>query len=139
MAYSKQYEVRWADLDPNGHLHGTSYADYALEVRFRYLLEHGFSPAKFQALGFGPVVLSEEHRYLREVLMGDTITVTLHGASKSPDGTRWAVQHEVIKSNGETAATLRVAGAWLDLKSRSLVTPPGDLLELFDRFSETES
>jgi acyl-CoA thioester hydrolase len=139
MSYSKQYEVRWADLDANGHMRMTSYAEYALEVRFRYLWEHGFSPARLYALGIGPVALTEENRYLKEVRMGDTITITLRGASTSADGSRWTVEHEVITSKGDKAAMLRVVGAWLDLKSRKPVAPPADVLELFERFSEVES
>lgn len=138
MSYAKQYEVRWADLDPNSHLRATSYADYATEVRFRFLAEHGFPAARFQALGFAPVIFTEENHYLKEVRMGETITVTLHAASTSPDGTRWTVQHEVLTSTGEKAATLRVTGAWLDLNSRTLTAPPAALLALFDQFPEVE-
>jgi acyl-CoA thioester hydrolase len=136
--YSRKYDVKWADMDPNGHLRHTVYGDYAVDVRFRFLIEHEFPPARFQEMGFGPVILSEENHYFREVLLGETITVTVKLAGLAPDGSRWRMLHEVIKPNGKLSATLRVEGGWLDLRRRKLVAPPPALLELIDDLARSD-
>ena len=64
--YSKSYEIRWADLDANGHLHLTAYAAYALDARVSWLRDNGFSPTRFAQERFGPVVFGETNRYLRK-------------------------------------------------------------------------
>jgi acyl-CoA thioester hydrolase len=133
--YSRIYTVRWADLDPNGQLRHSAYADYGTAVRMHFLADHGFPARRFLELGFGPVLFSETNQYFKEVLIGETITVTLHVVNRSADGTRWSIQHDVIKANGQKAASLNVEGAWIDLRARKLTAPPPELLEMMDRLS----
>ncbi len=135
--FSCTYTVRWADLDPNGQLRHSAYGDYGTAVRMQFLAEHGFSARRFVELGFGPVLFSETNQYFKEVLIGETITVTLHVLNRSADGTRWSIQHEVLKANGQKAASMNVDGAWIDLRARKLTAPPPELLELMDRLSPT--
>lgn len=135
--YFRQYEIRWADLDPNSHMRGSAYADYAVEVRMRYLMEQGFSPQRFAELGFGPVILREENRYLREIQIGETIRINFLGAGMSPDAASWMVQHEFYKSNGKLAAVLKLEGGWLDLHQRRLIAPPEELARLMQNLART--
>jgi acyl-CoA thioester hydrolase len=135
--YSQTYAVKWSDLDPNGHLRHSVYGDYAVDVRIRFLAEHGFPPARFQELKFGPVIMEEHNRFLREVRMGETISVNAQLAGASADGSRWIIQHEVYKPNGKKAAVLRVEGSWIDLDTRRLIAPPPDLSRLFAEMSRT--
>ncbi len=135
--YARRYEIKWADVDPNGHVRHSVYGDYAVDVRVRFLLDHDFPPARFRELGFGPVLLADQSRYLKEVVLGDAITVSMKLAGLAPDGSRWKIQHDVIKVSGEKAATLRVEGAWLDLATRKLIVPPPDLVQLFGQLPRT--
>jgi len=34
IAYSKTFPVLWSDLDPNGHMRGPRYLEYAAEMPF---------------------------------------------------------------------------------------------------------
>ncbi len=129
------YTVRWADLDPNRQLRHSAYGDYGTAVRMQFLADYGFPARRFAELGFGPVLFSETNQYLKEVLIGETITVTLHVGSRSADGTRWSIQHDVFKANGQKAASLKVDGAWIDLRARKLTAPPPELLEVVDCLS----
>ncbi|SRR5579885_2035035 len=133
--YSRTYEVRWADLDPNGQLRHSAYADYGTEVRMRFLADHGFPARRFLELGVAPILFNETNHYLKEVLIGETITVTVRQANRSPDGTRWSIQHDIFKANGQKAASLQVEGAWIDLRTRTLAVPPQELLDVMDRLS----
>ncbi len=136
--FIKHFEIRWADLDPNRHLRHSSFTDYATHVRFSYLREHGFSQRRFAELGLGPVIFREETRFFAEVDAGETITVDFRARGLAPDASRWDLLHEVRLSDGTHAATVRVEGAWLDLKTRRLTTPPDDLVTLLDRLPHTD-
>ena len=137
--FSRTYEVKWSDLDPNGHVRHSVYDDYAADSRIRWLEESGFPPAKFSEDGFGPVILRQESRFYREVTIEDAITVTIRLAGLSPDGSRWKVHHAIIKSDGEKAAVLKIEGTWLDLKTRQATVPPSDLLQLFEELEKSKN
>lgn len=135
--FVREYAVRWSDLDPIGHMRHTAYADYAADVRMRFLDAHGFSVSALHARQLGPVLLAEHLHYLREVHAGEAITVDLEIASLSADGSHWEMHHTITKANGKAAATVRVDGAWLDLAARRLTLPPADLLALVERLPHT--
>lgn len=125
------YHVKWAELDPYGHVRQSAYGDYCTDARLRFLGEHGFTAAWFLEHGLGPVIQADSNRYLREVTSGDRVDVTVELAGMSDDGTNWRVRHKVFKGNGKLAMTSVVDGTWLDLRLRRAVEPPPDLLALF--------
>jgi len=137
--FSRTYEVKWADLDPNGHVRHSAYDDYATDTRYHLLVEYGYPLARFHELGFAPVTLRQESRYYREVTMGESITIKISLAGMSPDGARWKFHHDLLKANGERAATLKVEGAWLDLNTREAIAPPTDLLAFNDQLPRTSN
>jgi acyl-CoA thioester hydrolase len=136
--YSKTYDLRWADLDANGHMRSTAYSEYAAEARFGLLRDNRFTPQRFARDKFGPVLFSEVSRYLKEVNPGDAITVTVQGSGMSPDGARWRIQHDIYRSDGQKAAVVVVEGAWLNLETRKLIVPPSDLYEVMVAQVRTE-
>jgi acyl-CoA thioester hydrolase len=110
--YSRTYEIRWSDLDANGHVNYAAYIDAAGDLRYRFFIEHDFPPEKFVELGIGPVYTAIHAQFFREVRMGEIITITYLAAGLSRQGGRWKVHHDVFKSNGKKAVTI-------DLKERS--------------------
>jgi acyl-CoA thioester hydrolase len=132
------YEVKWSEIDLNGHLRHTVYGDYAVDVRVHFLSEHGFTMQRLREAGIGPVILRDETRYLKEVLLGETVTVNAQLAGISDDSSHWIFQHEVMKSNRRRAAVLRVEGGWLDLQRRRLVAPPAGFEGLLEGLTHTE-
>jgi acyl-CoA thioester hydrolase len=127
--YRKQFEIRWADLDPNWHLRHSAYADYCTQVRFSFLSEHGYPPDQFMQNGFAPVVFREETRYLKEVRAGDQITVDMAMQQLGSRG-EWTITHQIFRSDGQLAAKHVVEGAFLDLNSRKLRPAPPELASL---------
>jgi acyl-CoA thioester hydrolase len=130
-AYSMTYDIRWADLDANGHVHYSAFIDAAAELRYRFFTDHGFSPDEYLKLGIGAVYSSIEAHFLREVRVGETITIVFTLAGLSPKGTRWKVHHDILKANGKKAVVLDIEGAILDLTSRRLATATPELLAVF--------
>jgi acyl-CoA thioester hydrolase len=130
--YSSSYEIKPSDLDSNGHVNYAAYINAAGGLRYRFFAEHGFPREKFEQLGVGPVYTDIHARFLREVRMGETITITYTLSGLSPEGRRWKVHHDFLKSNGKKAVGLDIEGAPLDLAARKPVTPTLDLFQAFN-------
>ena len=131
-AYSKTYEIRWSDIDANGHVNYAAYIDAAGDLRYHFFSEHGFPPERFEELGVGPIYTAIHATFLREVRMGETVTITYALAGLSPQGGRWRVHHDVLKSNGKKAVSIDLDGAILDLTTRRPALPTPELLEVFN-------
>ncbi len=129
--YEKTFTVRWADCDANGHMRNTAYSEYAIDVRMAYLSEQGFGFDRFVEMGIGPVLLREEIDYMREVRLGETISVDYTALGLSPDGGRFALRHDFTKSNGKPCARIVLSGGFMDLRARRLVPAPEPLARIF--------
>lgn len=125
------YRTRWADMDPNGHMRHSAYADFAADQRVVLLAQKGFDVRRFAQLRLGPILFREETKYLKEVNIGEEIRVDGQLAAVSADGSRWTIVHTIYKADGRVAATVTVDGAWLDLDRRKLTVPPAELTEAF--------
>lgn len=130
--YSGTYEIRWSDIDANGHVNYSAYIDAAGDLRYHFFKEHNFPTERFQELGLGPVYTALSARFFREVRFGETVTITYQLAGLSPLGSRWKVQHEILKSNRKKAVGIEMEGVILDLASRRPVRPGPELLEVFN-------
>lgn len=127
---TQTFRLRWADLDPNGHVRHSVYADLAAQTRLDFLTEAGFGLREFAALGLGPILLREDVRYLKELHLGDEVRVTAEVSGLTPDGARWHIMHTFTRlRDGAIAATVAVEGAWFDLKTRRVAAPPDPLAE----------
>ncbi|HSN92060.1 MAG TPA: thioesterase family protein [Anaeromyxobacteraceae bacterium] len=132
--FETRCEVRWADLDPNGHVRHTVFMDWATQCRVAALAAAGLGPRRFQELGCGPILFREETDYLREVGAGDRITVSLEVIGASPDWKHWRIRHRLVRGDGAPCATVVVRGAWFDLGTRKVVAPPAPIAEAFAGF-----
>jgi acyl-CoA thioester hydrolase len=129
--YSSSYEIRWSDLDANGHVNYAAYINAAAELRYHFFWEQGFPPEKFVQLGMSPVYTAIRAEFLREVRLGETVTITYVVSGLSPQGDRWRVHHDILKSNGKKAVSLDIEGVILDLTTRKPALPSPELLQMF--------
>jgi acyl-CoA thioester hydrolase len=130
-AYSGIYDIRWSDLDANGHVHYSAFIDAAADLRYRFFAERGFPPETFLKIGVGAVYSSVEARFLREVLVGERISITYTLTGLSLKGTRWKIHHDIFKSNGKKAVIVDLEGVVFDLNSRKPTQPSAELLDVF--------
>lgn len=137
--YARPYEIRWSDLDANGHVNYASYINAAGDVRYHFFWEHGFPPEKFEQLGMGPVYTAIHAEFLREVRLAETVTITFAVSGLSAQGMRWKVHHDVLKSNGKKAVTFEVEGVILDFTTRRPAVPPAELLQVFHLIPRTQN
>jgi acyl-CoA thioester hydrolase len=130
--YSMDYQIRWSDLDANGHVNYSAYIDAAGDLRYRFFSERDFPPSTFVELGIGPVYTAIHAEFLREVRIGETVTITYLLSGLSPQGGRWKVQHDILKSSGKKAVNLEIEGAILNLTTRKPALPTPELMQTFD-------
>jgi len=109
-----------------------AFIDAAGDLRYHFFTEHGFPPERFEQLGVGPVYTAINAQFLREVRMGESVTITFALTGLSPQGARWRVHHDVLKSNGKKAVSIEVEGAILDLSARKPILPTPELLQTFN-------
>lgn len=135
--FQQQIVVRWQDIDANRHLRNTAYSEFATDTRFRYVAAHGFTQERFDQLRFGPVILREDIRYRREVLLGQTVTVNFMAAGLSADGSQWRVRQQVLLPDGREAAVLTLDGGWMHMDTRRLIEPPAELVAVMLQLPHT--
>ncbi|TJZ98933.1 acyl-CoA thioesterase [Actinacidiphila oryziradicis] len=124
--FRKSFEVRWDDVDLNGHLRSTRYLEYASTARLSFLTEAGWDIRALHKGGFAVVLLSEEVRYLRELFFAEQLSVSCEVVGLSTDGSRWRIRHAVSREDGGQAAVIRSLGACIDVQARKITAPlPG--------------
>ncbi len=135
--FEQSIAIRWADLDPNGHVRHSVYYDYGAMVRIAYLHQSGFGIDWMARQGLGPVLFREEAKFFRELKLGDELLLDVRLAGLSEDHRKWSMRHRMRRGE-ELCATLEVDGAWLDLRARRIIPPPPGLLERFAAMPRTE-
>jgi acyl-CoA thioester hydrolase len=134
----KQFDAGWRDVDMNGHVANTTFIEYAIDMRVAFFDSCGFPPQDFLKYGFGPVIKSDFVEYFREVLMLETITVTMENGGFAPDGSRFRVINRIFKADRVLAARVASVGGWLSFKERRLIEPPEILREAWLQLPRTE-
>lgn len=124
-----QFTVRWDEVDLNGHLRHTGYGAMCAEARVRAFAEAGMGIDRESIATAAPVLLREELTYRREVMLGETVTVTTAvSPESSEDGKRWIINHQVLKADGVLACEVTVMGTWINLETRKTTVAPAEIL-----------
>lgn len=116
-------QLRWADFDANFHLRHSAYYDFGATARIDLFTRTGLTGDFFKQNGFGPILLRESAEFRREVTMQDTLTITTALAGIRPNGSRFAIRHQIFKANEVLAATIDILGDWIDYQTRRLYQP----------------
>ncbi len=136
--YLKSFEVRWNDLDANRHLANSAYINFMSHTRMSYLYEMGFTQKVMSEREIGPVVFYEHVHYLKEVLPGPPVRVSLEITGLSEDGMFFEFRHNFYDQQGKQLAYCSLMGGWMDLKTRKLTPLDGDLHQRFSSLERAE-
>ena len=129
--------VRWADLDPNGHVRHSAYYDYGAQARVAYLQQQGVGIDLMATQGVGPVIFREECRFRRELHFGDDLVIDMRTKGFSADYRKWSLQHRILRQD-EMCAIMDIDGAWFDLKKRRVIKPFEQVSKVFETLERTE-
>jgi Predicted thioesterase len=136
--YTKQFEIRWSDMDANRHLANSAYLNFMSHTRMAFLLEYGFSMQTMGKHNIGPVIFYEHIYYFKEAFHGEPITVGLEVSGLSEDASLFEFKHNFYNHRGEHLAFCEILGAWMDLKARKIAKMPEELMALVDEFPKTK-
>ncbi len=129
--FTKEFEVRWSDLDANRHLANSAYVNFMSHTRMAYFMHLGFDHKTLVERQLGPVVFYEHIYYFKEILPGELVSVTLEVTGLSADGKFFEFHHNMYDPNGKHVAHSELMGAWISLKSRGLTALPDAWVERF--------
>jgi len=135
--YTKQFEIRWSDVDANRHLRNSAYIDYMSHTRMSFLMENGLDTRQLVAYNLGPVAFYEHMYYFREVFPGKPVSVSLQLKGISEDGMYFMFLHNFYDDKGRNFARCEMMGAWIDLDTRKLTGLPKELFDKFNAFDKT--
>ncbi|WP_310993308.1 acyl-CoA thioesterase [Aequorivita marina] len=136
--YTKQFEIRWSDVDANRHLRNSAYIDYMSHTRMSFLLENGLDQSHLAKYDLGPVAFYEHMYYFREVFPGKPVRVSLQLKGISEDGMYFQFLHNFYDEKGKNFARCEMMGGWINLKERKLAGLPQELLANFDAVERTD-
>ncbi|ANH82129.1 thioesterase [Niabella ginsenosidivorans] len=129
--FKKKLQIRWADLDPNGHVRHSVYYDWGAYCRIAFLTANDLSPSQMMELQVGPVIFREECVFKKEVRQEEELLIDLELVQARRNFSRWTVRHSICKEGGVLAAVITLDGAWIDTVKRKLTTPP---VQVFDAY-----
>ena len=95
MSFKVSFPTRWSDFDPNNHMRHSAYNDYAAESRVRLFKKYGLSMKEFNKLNIGPVLFQENTNFMKEISMGEDITVEVLLKGISEKGERFKFLHNI--------------------------------------------
>lgn len=130
--YYKKFNIRWSDIDANGHLSHSSYHELTAHIRI-CLINDIFNLSKLIKKNIGSILFYEEIYYFNEFLPMEDIYLTLETAGLSENGKFFKFYHNFYKKNGIHSAYSKVFGSWIDLKKRKLIVPPKIILKLIKK------
>ncbi len=137
MMYTKEFEVRWSDVDANRHLRNSAYIDFMSHTRMSFFLEKGFGQVQLAKMNLGPVALHEHMYYFKEVFPGKPVRVSLQLKGISEDGMFFEFLHNFYDTDGRNLARCEMLGAWIDLSTRKLTQLPEDLFHFLEGLDHT--
>ncbi len=136
--YTKQFEIRWSDIDANRHLANSAYMNFMSHTRMSYLIENGLGQNDLAKHNIGPVVFYEHIYYFKEVFSNEPVTVTLQLKGLSEDGKYFEFIHDIYNKDGKHSAQCEMMGAWIDLKQRKVTALPESMLQSLNNLEKTD-
>lgn len=120
--FTVRLEVRSYEVDPQLHLNGGFYIQYADHARFACVQAAGVSVPDLIGGGLGPVNLETVIKYHHELRGGDQVNVSCEW--EWGGGKTYRVHHQLRRADGVLAAEVHHVSGLLDLGTRRLVAAP---------------
>ncbi len=136
--FTKEFEIRWNDLDANMHLANSAYVNFMSHTRMAFFEEHGFSLNEIAKHNLAPIVFYEHIYYFKEAHIGDPVTVGLEITGLSDDGMFFSIDHNFYDAKGKNIAHSEMLGAWMDFKSRKLTCLNPELMNKANLFPKSK-
>lgn len=108
-------------VDSLGHMNNATYLALYEEARWEAITERGYGFKEIQKMKQGPVILEVNLKFQREVLLRETITITLEMLGYK--GKIAQMKQQMIKDDGSVASEAVFTFGLFDMKERKLIEP----------------
>jgi acyl-CoA thioester hydrolase len=126
-------EVRYGDLDPQGHVNNSKHLTYFEQARVAYMIELGLFPKDQSFMEIG-VILADVHIiYLEPVYFGQNIKVGVHAAKLGNKSMTWK-QIIVDADTDKELARGEVVLVTYDYKKEKTISIPQEWQEKITQF-----
>ena len=123
-------EVRYGDLDPQGHVNNAKHLTYFEQARVAYMIELGLFTRDQSFMEIG-VILADVHiTYLEPVYFGQKIKVGVHAARLGNKSMTWQ-QNIVDAETGRELSRAEVVIVTYDYKQETTIPIPQQWREKF--------
>ena len=128
-------EVRYGDLDPQGHVNNAKHLTYFEQARIAYMVELGLFTKDQSFMEIG-VILADVHiTYLAPVYFGEQIKVGGHIAKLGTKSMTWN-QNIVDAKTGKELAKGEVVMVTYDYKIQKTIPVPHEWREKIKQFED---
>lgn len=135
--YTKEFEVRWSDIDANRHMANSAYQNFMSHTRMAFLIENDFGQKEMHTYQTGPVIFNENIYYFKEIHQGKPITVSCEITGISQDGAFFSFRHNFYDPKGNNVARGTMNGAWMNLNSRKIEPLHEELMKRIQNFPKS--
>jgi acyl-CoA thioester hydrolase len=126
-------EVRYGDLDPQGHVNNAKYLTYFEQARIAYWIDMGFFTTDQSFMEIG-VILADVHlTYLEPVYFGQQIKVGVHVARLGNKSMTWE-QNVIDAESGKELAKAEIVIVAYDYKQEKTIPVPQEWREKITEF-----
>ena len=126
-------EVRYGDLDPQGHVNNAKHLTYFEQARIQYMIELGLFTKNQSFMEIG-VILADIHiTYLGPIYFGQKIKVGVHAARLGNKSMTWE-QNIVDVESGKEIAKGEVVMVTYDYRQEKTIPIPLEWKDKIEKF-----
>jgi acyl-CoA thioester hydrolase len=126
-------EVRYGDLDPQGHVNNAKYLTYFEQARIQYMIELGLFTKDQSFMEIGVIIADVHISYFEPIYFGQNIKVGVHAANLGNKSMTWE-QNILDADSGKELARGEVVIVTYDYKEEKTIPIPQGWREKFIEF-----
>jgi acyl-CoA thioester hydrolase len=126
-------EVRYGDLDPQGHVNNAKHLTYFEQARIQYLIELELFTRDQSFMQIGVIVADIHITYLEPIYFGQNIKVGVHAAKLGSKSMTWE-QNIIEADTGRELARGEVIIVTYDYKDEKTIPIPPEWRERITAF-----
>ena len=126
-------EVRYGDLDPQGHVNNAKHLTYFEQARVAYMIELGLFTKDQSFMEIGMILADVHIMYLEPVYFGQKIKVGVHASRLGNKSMTWE-QNIVDADTGKEAARGEVVIVTYDYKQERTIPIPQTWRDAFIQY-----
>ncbi len=126
-------EVRYGDLDPQGHVNNSKHLTYFEQARVAYMIELGLFTKDQSFMKIGIIVADVHITYLEPIYFGQNIKVGVHAAKLGSKSMTWE-QNIVDADTGKEVTKGEIVIVTYDYKEEKTISIPQEWRERINTF-----